>query len=137
MTFEAASNKYLDSKIGFFQKDPSVSTLYVGNLSFDKTEVEIKDLFEQHGQVKYVKIVKDRETHQSRGIAFIQMPNRTHAQLAISKMNGVSIDGRSLKVSVAIENDTSRVQETKKSKRRKPYKAYISKADRAAALETK
>lgn len=133
MSFEAGSNKYLDSKIGFFQKDPSVSTLYVGNLNFEKTEIEIQDLFEEHGQVKYVKIVKDRLTHESQGFAFIQMPNRVHAQAAIAKMNGAKVDGRSLKVSIAIENNSDRVVEVKKSKRRKPYKAYVSKADRATS----
>lgn len=121
-------NSYLDTKIGRFHKDPSVTTVYVGNLSFTKTEEEIRDLFEEYTDVNYVKIVKDHTTHKSKGIAFIQMVNRKEAMYAISQLNGSQVDGRTLKVSIANENDDARAKVVKK--RRKPYRPYVSKKDR-------
>ncbi len=128
---EDSTNKdYLDTKIGAFHKDPSIATIYVGNLSYQKNEDEIKDMFEAFGAVNYVKIVKDQNTEQSRGIAFVQMVNRKQALYGISQLNGSQMDGRSLKVSIAVERDTDRTKVVRK-KRRKPYKAYVSKKDRA------
>jgi RNA recognition motif-containing protein len=120
-----ANNSYLDSKIGFFNKDSSMTTIYVGNLSFDKTEIEIKELFESYGKVTYVKLIKDKETHDSKGIAFLQMPHKKEAKLAMAKLNESLVDDRELKVSEAIDESK---HETKK--RRKPYKAYVAKKDR-------
>ena len=125
---ETTTKNYLDSKIGYFNKADCITTLYVGNLDFDKNEFQIKNLFEDHGNVNYVKIVKDKETHKSTGIAFLQMANKKHALIAISKLNGAEVDGRLLKVSIAEEQDENRVPVRKK--RRKAYKAYVSKADR-------
>jgi len=125
------NNDYLDTKIGYFNKDPSVATIYIGNLSFDFTELLIKDLFEQYGYVNYVKLVKDPETHQSRGIAFVQMSHQNHARSAIKALNGSSLDGRVLKVSIAKENNDDRSIVKPIKIRRKPYKAYVSKAQRA------
>lgn len=125
-------NDYLDTKIGKFHKDPSVSTIYIGNLDYGRDELGIQDLFEEFGRVNYVKIVKDENTTLSKGFAFVQMVDRKKAMYAISQLNGAYVDDRSLKVSLANENDEERPV---KKKRRKPYKAYISKADRAA-MET-
>jgi RNA recognition motif-containing protein len=129
MEFEQNSAvDYLDSKIGRFNKDSSVFTIYVANLGFDLLETDIRDMFDSFGYVSYVKIVKDSSTHLSKGLAFVQMPSQTHAKLAISALNNSEQDGRVLKVSIAQENDKDRVKITKI--RRKPYKAYISKKER-------
>lgn len=86
---------------GYFQTDPSVTTIYAGNLSYDVNELYIKRIFEKFGKVKYVNIVLDKETNKSTGIAFIQMPNGKHAKDAIDQLNGSDLEGRSLKVSIA------------------------------------
>lgn len=127
------SKNYLNTKIGFFNKDISVTTIYVGNLSYQMNEMDIKDLFNEFGVVNYVKIVKDSSSYQSKGIAFVQMPVKKHAQMAITQLDGADIDGRLLKVSIAQENNKDRTAQVVVKKRRKPYKPYISKADRAAA----
>jgi len=121
------SNDYLKSKIGFFIKDPSVPSIYVGNLTFEMTEEEIKELFDPFGDVNYVKVVRDNITHESRGIAFVQLKVKRDAFVAIEALNGSEVDGRTIKVSIAEENDEERAP---KKKRRKPYKPYIAKKDR-------
>ena len=124
---ERSGNKsYLDTKIGFFNKEAGYTTIYVGNLSYKKTEDQIKSLFAQHGVVKYVKVIKDPETQRSKGIAFLQMINQKKAHLAIAKLNGSQVDGRTLKVSVAQERDPADGPSSGKV-RRKPYKAYTAK----------
>ena len=124
---------YLDTKIGRFNKDSSVDTIYVGNLSYDYTELDIKDLFEEFGYVSYVKLIKDPNTYESKGIAFVQMPHANHARAAIKNLNDSIIEGRNLKVSIAVENNKNGVVAKVARKRRKPYKPYVSKAERAAA----
>lgn len=119
---------YLDTKIGVFNKDPSFTTIYVGNLVYDFDELEIKDLFEQYGVVNYVKLIKDEKTHESKGIAFVQMVNGVEARTAIKGLDGLYIDERKIKVSIAEEKESSPKSE---KKRRKPYKPYISKAKRS------
>ena len=87
-------------------------------------------MFEKFGVVNYVKLVKDSSTQLSKGIAFVQMLNRKHAKQAISILNDSELDGRTLKVSIAVENNQA--SGTIKKKRRKPYKSYVSKKDRSA-----
>jgi len=133
MSYEHENKEYLETKIGVFHKDASISTIYIGNLDYTKDEYDIKDLFEAHGYVNYVKIIKDNQTHESKGIAFVQMNNRKHAKYAISQLNGSEVFGRKLKVNIAV--DTNEDRPAVQKGRRKAYKAYVSKADRAA-LET-
>ncbi|GAB4495546.1 MAG: hypothetical protein Fur0016_27860 [Anaerolineales bacterium] len=75
--------------------------LYVGNLSYDATEQELKDLFSQAGVVQSVAIIKDRETGRSKGFAFIEMSNQSEAQAAISQLNGKPYRDRALTVNIA------------------------------------
>lgn len=77
--------------------------LYVGNLSFDSTKDSLRAAFSAHGDVTDVVVVTDRETGRSRGFGFVTMGTAAAAQTAISKMNGSSVDGRSLKVNEAEE----------------------------------
>jgi RNA recognition motif-containing protein len=75
--------------------------IYCGNLSWNTTEDGLRAAFEAFGEVSSVTIIKDRDTGQSRGFGFIEMPNDNEGQAAISGMNGNELDGRQLKVDQA------------------------------------
>jgi RNA recognition motif-containing protein len=75
--------------------------LYVGNLSFETTENDLQDLFEQHGTVNEVHLMMDRMTGQSRGFAFVTMNDDTQANTAMSALNGREQNGRALTVNQA------------------------------------
>ncbi len=77
------------------------SKLYVGNLSFDSTEADLKDLFGQHGSVESVAVITDRETGRARGFAFVEMSEASAAQDAIRALDGTDFGGRSIKVNEA------------------------------------
>ena len=75
--------------------------IYVGNLSFDSTENELKGLFEQYGAVDSAKIIVDQFTGRSRGFGFVEMRNREEGLRAIEELDSKEIGGRSLKVNEA------------------------------------
>jgi len=75
--------------------------IYVGNLSFDSTEVELKGLFETYGAVDSAKIVVDQFTNRSRGFGFIEMQDRDEGLKAIQGLDSKDLGGRSLKVNEA------------------------------------
>ena len=75
--------------------------IYVGNLSFSTTEDQLKQLFEPHGQVNAVSIIKDKFSGRSRGFGFVEMPDASQAQAAIAAINGKDMEGRALKVNEA------------------------------------
>ncbi|MFN7181781.1 MAG: RNA recognition motif domain-containing protein [Planctomycetota bacterium] len=75
--------------------------IYVGNLSEDVTEEELRTTFETYGVVTSVAIIKDRNTGQSRGFAFVEMPSQEEGKNAITGLNGKELKGRTLKVSEA------------------------------------
>ena len=75
--------------------------LYVGNLSFETTENDLQDLFEQHGTVSEVSLMMDKMTGKSRGFAFITMNDGTQASAAMSALNGKDLNGRALNVNEA------------------------------------
>lgn len=77
--------------------------LYVGNLSYNTTESELRDIFGKHGQVVSAQLVTDRMTGQARGFGFVEMANTEDAQKAISGLNGIELDGRALTVNEARE----------------------------------
>lgn len=79
--------------------------LYVGNLSYDATEEELKTLFSQAGVVQSVAIIKDRETGRSKGFAFIEMSNQAEAQAAINQLNGKPHRDRALTVKIAMPRE--------------------------------
>jgi len=80
--------------------------LYVGNLSFNTTELELRELFGQHGTVAETKVVTDRETGRPRGFAFVEMGNEQDAQKAIDELNGREVGGRALTVNEAQERSS-------------------------------
>jgi RNA recognition motif-containing protein len=75
--------------------------LYVGNLSYNVTEVQIRELFAQVGEITEVSVITDRDTGKSKGFAFVQMSDDNAAQEAIRRFNGHSLDARALSVSEA------------------------------------
>lgn len=77
------------------------SKLYVGNLSYSTTEEDLRTLFMQAGGVASVALIKDRDSGQSKGFAFVEMNNQAEAQKAISMFNGQTLGDRELKVSLA------------------------------------
>ena len=77
--------------------------LYVGNLSYNTTEMELRDTFGQIGTVADAKVVMDRETGRPRGFAFVEMSSDQEAQQAIEQLNGRELDGRALNVNEAQE----------------------------------
>jgi cold-inducible RNA-binding protein len=75
--------------------------IYVGNLSFNTSEAQRRQLFEEHGSVSSASLVMDRDTGRPRGFGFVEMDDDSEAQAAMSALNGKNIDGRDLKVNEA------------------------------------
>ncbi len=75
--------------------------IYVGNLNFQTDEEALRSAFAQFGQVDTVDIVRDRDSGQPRGFAFVEMANDNEADSAISGLNGQPVDGRPLTVNEA------------------------------------
>jgi len=77
------------------------SKMYVGNLSYDTTEQGLRELFMQAGSVISVALIKDRDSGQSKGFAFVEMGSQADMQKAISMFNGHTLNNRQLTVNVA------------------------------------
>jgi cold-inducible RNA-binding protein len=77
--------------------------LFVGNLSYDTTEISLRELFAQAGNVAEAKIVLDRETGRPRGFGFVEMSSDNEARDAIERLNAREVDGRAITVSEAQE----------------------------------
>jgi len=75
--------------------------LYVGNLSFQTNEQDLKELFAQHGNVTDVHLIMDRETQRSRGFGFVTMGSAQEGEAAIGSLHGKLVDGRNLTVNEA------------------------------------
>jgi RNA recognition motif-containing protein len=75
--------------------------IYVGNISWDMTEEDLRSAFEPHGQVTSAKIITDKYTGRSRGFGFVEMPEKTEAEAAISNLNGKDLKGREIVVNEA------------------------------------
>lgn len=75
--------------------------LFIGNLPFRTTEEELQELFGQYGELVEVKLISDRMTGRSRGIAFVQYATDEQAAAAVEALNGYEIDGRAMIVNVA------------------------------------
>ena len=77
--------------------------IFVGSLPFRLEEGELKELFEEFGEVSSVKIITDRETGRSKGFGFVEMPDDEAAEQALAKLNGSDLQGRSIVVNQAEE----------------------------------
>lgn len=75
--------------------------IYVGNMSFDTTEDQLRQAFEAFGQVSSVSIITDKYTGEPRGFAFVEMSGKSEAISAISGLNGQELNGRALNVNEA------------------------------------
>ena len=75
--------------------------IYVGNLSWNLSEEELRASFESHGDVTSCRIISDRDTGRSRGFAFVEMDNDGEARAAIEALDGLELDGRNLRVNEA------------------------------------
>src|SRR6266699_5472163 len=75
--------------------------LYVGNLAFETSSVELQTLFAQAGTVESVALIEDRETGRSRGFGFVEMSTKEEGAAAVAQFNGKDLDGRTLKVNEA------------------------------------
>jgi cold-inducible RNA-binding protein len=78
-----------------------MKSLFVGNMSFQTSEGELRELFTPFGQVTRVHMAMDRETGRARGFAFVEMPNDAEAAAAMTALDGKEVGGRNLKVNEA------------------------------------
>ena len=70
--------------------------IYVGNLPKTADEQAIRKLFEEHGEVTEVKLIKDKFTDELRGFGFVEMPSKADAEKAIQEVNGTELEGSTL-----------------------------------------
>ena len=75
--------------------------IYVGNLSYEITDDEVRNIFSPHGEVSSVSIIKDKYSGQSKGFGFVEMPNQAEAEEAIKTLNESDLKGRNIKVNQA------------------------------------
>jgi RNA recognition motif-containing protein len=75
--------------------------IYIGNLSFDTTEEEIRQAFESYGKVTSVNIITDKFSGKSRGFGFVEMPTKSEAEAAMAGLNGQDLHGQELNVNEA------------------------------------
>ena len=75
--------------------------IYVGNLSYDATDITIREAFESFGPVTSARVIKDKYNGQSRGFGFVEMPAQSQAQTAIKSLNGKELLGNQISVNEA------------------------------------
>lgn len=78
-----------------------MKNIFVGNLSFNTNEDEVRQAFEAYGQVDRVSILTDRETGRSRGFGFVEMASNEDGEKAIAALNGAQLGGRTINVNEA------------------------------------
>ena len=76
-------------------------TLYVGNLSYDSTEEDMRELFAKHGTPESIRVITDKYSGRSRGFAFVEMSLDTEADAAMLALDGSEFMGRNMVVSIA------------------------------------
>lgn len=77
--------------------------IYVGNLNYNLSEDELRQVFEEHGEVSSAKIIIDKYSGRSKGFGFVEMPNDDEASAAIEALNDKEVGGRNMKVNQARE----------------------------------
>jgi len=75
--------------------------IYVGNLSFECSEADLRNAFSAHGEVDSVRMITDRNTGRSKGFAFVEMPNAAEARAAMAALDGTTMMDRTIKVNEA------------------------------------
>lgn len=81
------------------------TNLFVGSLSWNVTDDQLKELFETVGKVVSAKVITDRDTNRSKGFGFVEMGSDDEAKAAVDQMNGKELDGRPINVSEARPRD--------------------------------
>ena len=81
--------------------------MYVGNLSYNVKESDLRQVMEEYGVVESVKLITDRETRRSKGFAFVEMPESSEASNAIKELNGAEYAGRPMVVKEALPRSGS------------------------------
>ncbi|RHU30883.1 MULTISPECIES: RNA-binding protein [unclassified Parabacteroides] len=76
--------------------------MYIGNLSYNVKESDLRDVMEEFGTVDSVKLIVDRDTRRSKGFAFVEMPESSEAMKAINELNGAEYEGRAMVVKEAL-----------------------------------
>jgi len=75
--------------------------IYVGNLSYNTTEADLREAFSKHGEVSEVRMITDRDTGRSKGFGFVEMPNAEEARAAMDALNETDLHERTIKVNEA------------------------------------
>ena len=75
--------------------------IFVGNLAFNATDQDLRQLFEPYGVVDKINVITDRDTGRSKGFGFVEMPDSTASKAAIQGLNGKELEGRALTVNEA------------------------------------
>mgnify|MGYP003439006418 FL=1 len=75
--------------------------IYVSNLSFAVVDEDLRSYFAEYGEVTSAKVIMDKYTNRSKGFGFVEMSDDAAAQKAIAELDGATVDGRAIKVSVA------------------------------------
>ena len=84
--------------------------MYVGNLSYNVKESDLRQVMEEYGVVEWVIVITDRETRRSKGFAFVEMPESSEASNAIKELNGAEYAGRPMVVKEALPRNWSEKQ---------------------------
>ena len=82
--------------------------IYVGNMSYNTTEDQLRQAFEAFGEVSSVRIITDRDSGRPKGFAFVEMPSQDESTAAINGLNGQDLDGRTLNVNEAKPRNDNR-----------------------------
>ena len=77
--------------------------IFVGNLNYSITEDDVREIFEEYGELSSVKLITDKFTGKSKGFAFVEMADDSEAKKAIEELNGADVEGRSMVVNESIE----------------------------------
>lgn len=116
-------------------KNKPSSTVYISNLSYERDRNGLKSLFSKFGTIKFIKIIVEPATNQSRGMAFVEMASIEEAQKAIDSLNQTVIDGRTVKANFAIPQRAESVSKKiieKKDKKKDIQKDLSFKATQLA-----
>ena len=90
--------------------------IFVGNISFDSTDEDVRQLFEAYGAVDTVNLITDRDTGRARGFGFVEMSNSREAQSAIQGLQGKDLGGRTLNVNEAKPREPRREREPSRAR---------------------
>ncbi len=84
--------------------------IYIGNLHYDVNEDNLREVFEEYGEVTSSKIIKDRESGRSKGFGFVEMANAEEANKAIEALNDADLRGRNMRVNESRERSNNRFE---------------------------